>query len=71
MPWDKKQQSEGGKAIKGKQIRDKVISLRISQEELDLLDSICKKKKDKNLRWSSRTDVIVLALKHVNEQWMY
>lgn len=71
MAWSKKEQSEGGKAIKGNQIRDKVISLRISQEELDLLDAICKKKKDKGKRWSSRTDVIVLALKHVNEQWMY
>ncbi len=46
-----------------KEVRDKAISLRLSETELSLVDQVCKERKGKGLKYTSRSDLLVIASK--------
>lgn len=54
--------------FKGLTERNITISLRISTEELQAIDDLCKERKQDKSKLSSRTDVIVLAIKFASGQ---
>lgn len=51
-----------------KETRTKMLSIRISESELELLDKICSKRKIIGNRRSSRISVIIDALKYADGQ---
>lgn len=55
--------SNAGKFKTG-QARDKTVNLRLSQDELDMIDKVCKHRKESGAKTYSRTDVIVLSVKY-------
>lgn len=53
-----------GRKVKGMGERNKVLSIRISDETLHILNKICDTRKSEGLAWSSQADIVELALKY-------
>lgn len=54
------------RATKGIKARNVTIAIRLSVDELELIDQLCEKRKLTQSKYWSRSDVIMLAIKHAN-----
>lgn len=52
-----------GRKVKGQGERSKVLSVRVSDDFMSMLNEICQARKSEGLAWCSQSDVLEIALR--------